>query len=136
MATVAAPSAFAPFAQVSRFEYLNTAVVKSRVRGLYKLMLRGDYSAAKVSITDMLVNLTTALELDFDRPAYNIIYDAFARMRVELALRKYVAVHDRLRDLHYAIENMEEDLMRTALMAYVLDRPDRVRAWVRMQAGL
>jgi hypothetical protein len=114
-------SPFAQFAQLSNMQYLNVAVVDCRIRGIYKLLSRGDYCKASISIGDMWVNLMRAKEIDFDKKTYNTIYDAFARMKVEMAFRKYTDVHNRLRDLHYFIENLTRPAPTCDAISWMID---------------
>lgn len=110
-ASSSSTSAFVPFANINNFEYITLGVIDSRIKGLYKLLLREQYDKLHLSINDMFVNLIRVKEFDFDRKMYNIIYTEFARMKVEASLRKYQSVHNRLRDLHYLIENTVRDQM-------------------------
>lgn len=115
---MASTSPFAPFANITPFQYLNKSLVDSRVHGIYRLMLAGNYQKAACSITDMYVNLIRAMELDFAPDEYSTIYDAFARMRIEMARGRYANVHTRLRDLHYFIATKEAAEAAAAAMVY------------------
>jgi hypothetical protein len=101
-------TAFAPFAAISTIEYIDTQVVDCRVRGLYKLILRGNYTKARASIMDILVNLRRAVELDMSKHTYNQVFDTFARVRIDLARHRYTEAHDKLRQLHYSLVNVNE----------------------------
>jgi len=99
-------SAFSPFAQITPFRYLDAVVVDCRLWGLYDLVLAGNYAKAAISINDILANLTRVEELDFDWKTYNLIYETFAHLKIDMAMHRYTKVHERLRDLHYTLAQL------------------------------
>lgn len=108
-------SPFAPFANLVIFEYMDTTTIGCRIRGIYSLMLRGNFSKAAWNINEVIINLRRAKEIDMDSATYNKIFDEFCHMRILFATKKYNDAHNRLRDLHYmlnfdVVEQSEDEL--------------------------
>lgn len=86
-------------------QYIDTVITLCRIRGIYHLILRGDYDKAKWVIAEFYISLMRAAELDFEKTVYNKIFEDFSHMKIDMAMKKYNNVHNRLRDLNYYILN-------------------------------
>lgn len=85
--------------------FVDDVVVDCRLKGLYQSLLRQDYERVKFNIIDMIDHLRKAPYVDMDINVYKKIIDEFMHMRVEVAIKKYNNVHDRIRNVHYFISN-------------------------------
>ena len=83
--------------------YMNTGVFDARIRGIYRHMLRKDYTLVKDLLNDTIYTLNTA-KLEDNRLATMFIPFLYKAL-VELALKRYNNVHNILRDIHYFIVN-------------------------------
>ena len=85
--------------------FVDDVIVDCRLRGIYKSLLRRDYMRVKFNISDMIDHLVKAPYIDLDVDIYKQIIDQFMHMRVDCAMKKYDDVHNRIREVHYLIEN-------------------------------
>lgn len=94
----------------NRIMYINESVIDCCLTGLYQLLKDKNYDMAKTIINDninMMNKNTNKVIIDMDKNTYNKIIGEFYHMSVEIALKKYNAVHDRIRDIHYHIIGLD-----------------------------
>lgn len=89
----------------TKFVYIDEYIVDCRLHGIYKQIVNANYKKAYFNIIDMLINLNNHEIVNIENKFYNKIIDTFFHMRVEMSIKKYEAVHNRVRDLHYKIIN-------------------------------
>lgn len=85
------------------FMYVNECIIDCRLRGIYQQISLGRYEKAAFNIIEMLINLKNKNIVDIEPVLYNEIVTEFIHMRVEICLKKYHKVHDRVRNLHYKL---------------------------------
>lgn len=104
MAYLAAPHHVAALnAPKVRLAYVDEAVVDCRVRGMYKQVMRGQYDKVVANAKDTLLVLRTAKELDMDVKLYGKLVDNLYKVRLDFVAGDYQKMHNRIRDMHYAI---------------------------------
>lgn len=86
-----------------RFAYVDDTIVDCRVRAMYKMIMRNDYEKVAFNAKDTLLVLKTATELDMNPKLFSKIVDNLYRVRIDYAKGDYKKMHDRVREMHYAI---------------------------------
>jgi hypothetical protein len=88
-----------------RLMLVSDAIIDCRVRGLYNLLRKGKYYHTRLLLNDTIRELQTADEYECDPAFLQHVVDEMYRALVDMSFRKYMSVHNRLRDLHYEIFN-------------------------------
>lgn len=91
------------FKMTPQLAYINEAIINCRLIGIYKLLKDCKYDKVKLVIGDSIKMMQNAKEKDMDKRIFNKLINEFYHMTVEIALKKYNTVHDRVRDMHYYI---------------------------------
>jgi hypothetical protein len=101
----------AQFKNITQLAYINDLIVDCRLKGLYMLLKDKKYEKASAVIGDSINMMLKATEIDMDKRIHKKIIAEFYHMYVEIALKKYNAVHDRIRDMHYYIVRLHFDTL-------------------------
>ncbi len=104
MAHLAAPHHVAALnAPRVRFAYVDEGVIDCRIRGMYKQVMLQQYDKVVANAKDTLLVLRTAQELDMDVRLYGKLVDNLYKVRLDFVAGDYEKMHNRVRDMHYAI---------------------------------
>ena len=85
------------------FTLVNYAILDCRLTGLYKLMCRGNYTKVVAVLNDTLRSIRGAVSCQCTSKFMDFIITQLYHMLVDMAFRRYSAVHERLRDVHFII---------------------------------
>lgn len=86
-----------------RIRYVNDAIINRRLVGIYTKIMRRDIIDAKTVVKETIEDFSCA---ETDSPhtsskCINVLY----RVLIDLAMKRYDAAHDKVRDLYYYIES-------------------------------
>ena len=90
---------------------VNDTVVTMRLKTIYKRLKSESYHQVKIHIINLLDVLLKTPVIDIQRDMYNKVIDSLMHMKIDLAMKRYVSVHNSLRDLQisYLIRYKEFD---------------------------
>lgn len=102
MASVAATVA-SPLCTPAIMSVLNDAMLDARLQCINKQLVYQQFDDAIKTVFNTLVQLVKCTCIRMDPGLYKLAVEEFFKMRVDVALHRYEAVRERVRNLHHKI---------------------------------
>jgi hypothetical protein len=86
-----------------QLKMIDEAIIDCRLRGLYKLLARQKYAKFQHVVNDTIWNFQNAEEIAVDPKLMSQFINIMYICLVDLAMGRTNMVHDKIRDMHYAL---------------------------------
>ena len=85
------------------YTYVSNEIIDGQLRVVYMLLKKEEYNLVSKVINDIINNIRFAYISDTNKKTLGFLIDESYKALVDLAFKRYRNVHDKVRNMHFAL---------------------------------